>query len=83
MYTSIINNTPQHESEDGYVPCIFCDWSFEYHDEVKAEAINLMQKWNGSNDESDCIYDWNEFVEDAVAIVSKQPYVHCTCANCE
>jgi hypothetical protein len=80
MYTIIIDNRSQHEDE-GSFPCIYCDWSYCYEDEVKAVAIDLMQKWNASNDECDHA-SWNEFIEEAIEVVKHYANVETQCDHC-
>jgi hypothetical protein len=82
MISTLINNYPDSPDNDGYVPCINCDWSFAYYDEVKEASINLMNKWNATNLECDSEEDWKVFVEEAISKLRYKPYVQCTCDNC-
>jgi hypothetical protein len=80
MYTTLIDNRPQHEKE-GSAPCIYCDWSHCYEDEVKAVAIDFMQKWNANNDECDHL-SWKEFIEEAIEVVKDDSNVEVQCDHC-
>lgn len=82
MYTTIIDNTPQHEDCTGYIPCINCNWKLDYFDEVKAAATIHMNKWNAQNDSCDHIDDWKMFVEEAIEDVREMPFVRTICDNC-
>ena len=81
MYTTIIDNRPQDENE-GSFPCIHCDWSYCYEDEVKAVAIDFMQKWNASNDDCDQL-TWDYFIEEAVEVVKHYSHVKTQCEHCK
>ena len=83
MYTTIIDTTPQHEDNSGCIPCIHCNWSFNYEDEVKEESIKLMQQWNASHDEDDQCDDWKDFVAEAIDNLCRFPYIKTICDNCD
>ena len=82
MISTLINNYPDSPSNDGYVPCINCDWAFNYYDEVKAGCIDLMHQWNAANDESEAEQDWKLFIDEAIDELRDKSYVKCSCDNC-
>jgi hypothetical protein len=82
MISTLINNYPTAPSNDGYVPCINCDWKFNYYDEVKEASINLMNKWNAIVGISDCETDWKIYIEEAIDELRDKSYVKCSCDNC-
>ncbi len=82
MYTIIIDTTPNEEELDNTIPCIYCNWAFDYEREVKEESIKLMQQWNALHDEDDQLDDYSIFIDEAIENLSQLPYVKTTCDIC-
>jgi hypothetical protein len=61
--------------------CIHCDYKENYFDEVKDAAIELMQKWNASNEDEQSL-DWRDFENEAIDIVAKYKDTNTQCDEC-
>lgn len=65
--------------------CIHCDYTINYYDEVKEEAMCFVTKWNAENPDDQMQHpeDWKDFSEEAIEqVVSKYRNIRTVCDCC-